>query len=72
MTSKMPKHVFQAIFGLLMVLFTVTACNSKKDEKTETTGPDTTIVKPLPPDTAAATDTMKMDTAGVKPVQTPD
>ena len=73
MTNKMPKSAYQILLGVLMLTFTVVACNSKKDgDKTETP-PDTASVKPADVTPAPTQDTTaKKDTNVEKQVKTTD
>ena len=71
MTSKMPKPVYQIIFSLLLLAFTVAACNNEKKEEKKETVEDTTTVKPVEP-MPPVVDTTKMDTASTRPVKDPN
>ena len=63
MTNKMPKPAYQILLGVLILTFTVIACNNKKEEKKDVIVTDT--VKPL-------IDTLNMDSATTRPVKVPD
>ncbi len=64
MTNKMPRLAYQILLGVLMLSFTVVACNNKKSEKKETTT-DSSTVKPT--DQTQPVDTTKGDTLKKRP-----
>lgn len=73
MTNKMPKSAFKILFGVLILTFTVVACNNKKGDDKKDTPPDTATVKPtgmVPP--VVIDTTAKKDTSKTKDVKTTD
>jgi hypothetical protein len=75
MTNKIPKPAYQILFGFLMLVFTVVACNSKKEGDKKEPTPDTPTVQPaetLPPPVDDTPKKMEpIDTAKKKPVKDP-
>lgn len=67
MTNQIKKTAYRLLLGVMLLSFTVAACNNKKEKKEEPATTDT--LKPAPPPVQPIDTTGKKDSLDDKPVK---